>query len=65
MKKAASEGDYVKHKTITWMNRGKPFRVIKIENGKAYCEYSSKDNITNFYEFDLDQLVIVDDANHH
>ena len=35
MKKAASEGDYVKHKTITWMNRGKPFRVIKIENGKA------------------------------
>jgi hypothetical protein len=34
------EGDAVKHKTIAWMNGGKPFHVIKVENGKAYCEYT-------------------------
>jgi hypothetical protein len=59
MKKAVKEGNYVKHKTITWMNRGKPFHVIRVENGKAYCEYAGKDDIINFYEFDVEQLIIV------
>ena len=54
------EGDFVKHKTIAWMNRGKPFHVIKIENEKAYCEYLGKNNILQYHEFDLNQLVIVD-----
>ncbi len=57
------EGDFVKHKTITWMNGGKPFHVIKIQDGKAYCEYTGKDNILKFHEFDAEQLVIVPDAN--
>ena len=30
--KAVKEGDFVKHKTIAWMNGGKPFHVIKVEN---------------------------------
>jgi len=64
MKKAVKEGDYVKHKTISWMNRGKPFHVISVENGKVYCEYTGKDDITNFYEFDVEQLVIVPNAGH-
>jgi len=65
MKKVVKEGDFVKHKTITWMNRGKPFHVLKVENGKAYCEYTGKDGIINFYEFDADQLVIVHNPGHN
>lgn len=51
-------GDWVKHKTITWMNNEKPFRVIKIENGKAYCEYIGHNGVQYFHEFDVEQLVV-------
>jgi hypothetical protein len=52
-------GDFVKHKTISWMNNGKPFRVIKIENDKAICEYTGQNSIQYFHEFDIEQLIIV------
>ena len=55
-------GDLVKHKTISWMNGGRPFRVVKVENGKAYCEYTGKEQVQYFHEFDVDQLIIVDNA---
>ena len=51
-------GDFVKHKTITWMNNEKPFHVIKIENGKAYCEYIASNGVQYFHEFDVEQLVV-------
>ena len=57
--KNVREGDFVKHKTITWMNGGRPFHVITIDNGKAFCEYFGKNNIQQFHEFDVNQLVIV------
>jgi hypothetical protein len=53
-------GDFVKHKTISWMNGGKPFRVIKVENGKAFCEYTGKNSIQYFHEFDAEQLVVIE-----
>jgi hypothetical protein len=53
------EGDFVKHKTISWMNAGKPFLVIKVENGKAFCEYTGQNSIQYFHEFDIEQLIIV------
>ena len=52
-------GDFVKHKTISWMNNGKPFRVIKIENDKAFCEYTGQNSIQYFHEFDIEQLIVV------
>ena len=57
--KAVAEGDFVKHKTIEWMNGGKPFHVIKIENGKAFCEYTGPGSIQYFHEFDIEQLITV------
>ena len=54
------EGDFVKHKTIGWMNGGKPFHVIKVENGKAVCEYIGPNSIQYFHEFDIEQLIVVD-----
>jgi len=53
-------GDLVKHKTISWMNSEKPFRVIRIENGKAYCEYTGSNGIQYFHEFDVEQLLVVE-----
>lgn len=53
------EGDLVKHKTIHWINKGNPFRVIKIEEGKAFCEYDGRDSIKYFHEFELEQLIAV------
>ena len=55
-------GDFVKHKTISWMNGGMPFHVVKVENGKAYCEYTGKDHVQYFHEFDVDQLLVVENA---
>jgi len=53
-------GDFVKHKTITWMNNGNPFRVIRIENEKAYCEYTGHNSVQYFHEFDVEQLVVTE-----
>ena len=50
-------GDLVKHKTISWMNRGKPFKVLRIENGKAFCEYTGSNSIQYYHEFDVEQLI--------
>ncbi len=57
---AVKVGDFVKHKTISWMNNEKPFRVIRIENGKAYCEYTGSNSIQYFHEFDIKQLLVID-----
>ncbi len=54
------EGDFVKHKTIGWMNGGKPFLVIKVENNKAFCAYTGHNSVEYFHEFDIQQLIIVD-----
>jgi len=53
-------GDFVKHKTITWMNNENPFRVLKIENGKAYCEYKGRNDVQYYHEFDAEQLVVIE-----
>jgi hypothetical protein len=53
-------GDFVKHKTISWMNNEKPFRVIRIENGRAYCEYTGSNGVQYFHEFDAEQLVVTE-----
>ncbi|HVX26196.1 MAG TPA: hypothetical protein VHB70_07625 [Parafilimonas sp.] len=55
-------GDLVKHKTITWMNNEKPFHVIKIENGKAHCEYIGRNGVQYFHDFDVEQLVVIEKA---
>lgn len=60
--KAVTAGDFVKHKTIVWMNGGNPFRVIKIENDKAYCEYISHNSVHYFHEFYTEQLVVVNES---
>ena len=54
------EGDFVKHKTISWMNGGKPFRVVRVENGKTFCEYTGANSEQYFHEFDTEQLIVVD-----
>jgi len=59
---AVQVGDLVKHKTISWMNSEKPFHVIKIENGKAYCEYTGANGVQYFHEFDVEQLLVVEEA---
>jgi hypothetical protein len=56
---AVKAGDFVKHKTISWMNGGKPFRVVKVENGKAICEYIGPNAIQYFHEFDTEQLLVI------
>ena len=50
-------GDLVKHKTISWMNGGNPFKVLRIENGKAFCEYTGSNAIQYYHEFDVEQLI--------
>jgi len=55
-------GDLVKHKTIAWMNDEKPFRVISVENGKATCEYTGRNGIQYFHDFDIEQLKIIQTA---
>ena len=52
-------GDIVKHKTITWINGGMPFNVIKTDEDKADCAYVGNDNHLKTYVFDVDQLLIV------
>lgn len=52
-------GDLVKHKTIAWMNHEKPFQVIRIENGKAYCEYTGRHGVKYYHDFDVNQLVVI------
>jgi hypothetical protein len=53
-------GDCVKHKTISWMNNGKSFRVVSIKNGKACCEYTGRNGVQYFHEFDVKQLVVIE-----
>ncbi len=60
--KAITAGDFVKHKTIVWINGGKPFRVIKVENDKAYCEYIGSNSIQYFHEFYTEQLIVVNET---
>ena len=56
------EGDIVRHKTITWINGGMPFNVIKIDEDKAECAYVGNDNSLKSYIFDVNQLLIVNKA---
>ena len=53
------EGDIVRHKTITWINGGMPFNVVKIDQDKAECTYVGNDNSVKSYIFDVDQLLFV------
>jgi hypothetical protein len=55
-------GDLVKHKTISWMNGGKPFRVIKIEDDRVFCEYTGRNSTQYFHEFYIEQLIIAETA---
>jgi hypothetical protein len=56
------EGDLVKHKTISWMNGGNPFKVLQIENGKAFCEYTGSNSTQYYHEFDVEQLIVAGTA---